>query len=182
VFPALPKISAEDPPAKIPCRRYPTIAKVLPALVRRTAQGVWYDTRDPSIAANDVFDEEDGLHSFYEVGSVEDLVAVGAYLSRGGEKPFKRATYFCILPNEVRDDFEVSAAPTDDSQCEPLNTLHRHVYVGAEQKESLFRIIQQGDHFNYRVDKTAMLAMSAALRNHNCRDYSPGPCALCSQS
>lgn len=181
MFPALTNTAAEAAPGEIPCHQYPAIAEFLPALVRRTAQGVWYDMRDTAIAASDVFDEADGVHSFFEVSSIDEFVAVGTYLSRGGDKPFKRATYFCVLPNEVRAGLEVAAVPTHDSRCAPLNALHRHVRIADDQRESLFRVIQEGKLFNYRVDKPAMLSMSAALRSCNCLDYTAGPCHTCAE-
>lgn len=181
VFPVLANVAAEEPPADIPCHHYSEIARLLPALVRRTAQNVWYDTRDPAIAAADVFDEEDGTYSVFEVHSVEDLMAVATYLSRGGDKPFRRAVYFCVFPGEARGEMGIVVFPTTDSRCKPLNALHRHATVGSDQRERLFRIIQESGDFNYRVDRKAMQAMRQALLEDACLDYSDGPCARCSR-
>jgi hypothetical protein len=182
MFPALPDLSPEKLPGDTPCWQYPAIAEHLPALVRRTAQNVWHDRRDPAIAAADVFCEEDGVHSFFEVRSMQELVAVGTYLSKRRAEPFKCAVYFCVLPRDLRGGYEIMEMAEDESRCPPLNALHRHVRVDSGNREQLFSAIQEARQFNYRVDRRAMLTMSALLRSHRCLDYTDGPCDLCTMA
>lgn len=167
-------------PADIPCRRYLDIAALLPVLVRRVPQDAWHKQPDLDLAANDVFSEEDGLHSFFEIASTADLATVGTFLSRGGDKPYRRAAYFCALPSHLVELFSliVEDAPTD-SACPPLNAMHRHVLVDPVKKASLFAEIQSANLFNFRVDKRTMHFVRDALSGHHCLDYSNGPCDLC---
>ena len=177
---APPLVPYEAPPADVVCRRYLEIAELTPVLVRKTAQDPWYKQPDLQLAAADVFSESDGVHSFFEISSVADLAAVGTFMSRGGDKPFKRAAYFCALPLRIIESFAlpVEHAATE-SACPPLNDMHRHVSLDPTKRLAVFVEIQNANLFNFRVDKRTMYAVRDVLQNRGCLDYSAGPCAVC---
>ncbi len=180
MFPALPEpLEIEALPEGVNSRTFTSIEPLLPALVRKSAQGDWNVSVDYDVAALQVFDELDGVHSFYFVSTLAALAAVAAFMTRNQTKP--RAAYFFVLPEELAAAYvlPVSAAGVVDSNCPPLQELHRHVLIGDDRKEPLFREIQNRQLFNYRVCKPTIDAMVRLLREQNCRDYESGQCASC---
>lgn len=177
---APPNVQYLAPPAGIHCRPYLDIAELMPVLVRKTAQDTWDEWRDIELAANDIFPDDDGVHSFFEIHSAVDLAAVGTFLSRGGDKPYKRAAYFCAMPRRIVESFAltVEQAPTESS-CPPLNAMHRHVFVDPAKRVDIFAEIQNANLFNFRVDKRTMHVVRATLFDRHCFDYSDGPCERC---
>lgn len=177
MFPALPDRVPEAIPADLNARPFADVERLLPALVRKSSQSAWSASSDLDIAAKEVFNENDGIHSFYLVESRAAFVAVATSLSRGGDKPFKRAAYLFVLPQDVVNahSLQVTEEPSE-SPCVQLNLLHRHVVVNEPQKQPVFEDIQRMGCFNFRVDRRSMLDLADQLRSRNCREYTSGPC------
>src|ERR1700691_3600062 len=170
MFPALPSAPKQGPPADGNAKIFDDIAHILPVLVRKSRQGDWSVATDLDVAALEVFDEADGIHSFYRVATTCSLVAVAAFMTRNQDK--FRAAYFFALPEDLVTEYalQVSAVPADGSSCPPLNAIHRHVEIEEKKKEALFREIQQRHVFNYRIDKESMVTMKRLLTQSKCRD------------
>jgi hypothetical protein len=153
------------------------LRQYLPALLRKSTMDAWSVENEAEIAAMNVFDEPDGIHSFFRVASVDELVAVAAYMTRSQEPP--RAAYFFALPEDMIAKYElpVDACPADDSRCPPIHALHRHVLIGEIQRVLMFDEIRGRGLFNYRVDRSARRTMIDLLHDRHCLDYSDGPCA-----
>jgi hypothetical protein len=181
MLPALPNPKPGDPPRDVVCRAYSSIQDVAPVLVRRTAQDIWYDTRDPAIAAEEAFEETDGIHSFYEIRSVSDLAAVGAFMSSQRDKPYRKAVYFCAVTGDLIERFNLRIEPAqaDGSRCPAMHAMHRHVTIEEGQRLRLFQQIQDAKLFNFRVDRSALTATHEALKAQQCLDHHGGACLHC---
>lgn len=69
MFPALAPYNLEPIPADLRACQCSEIENLLPVLVRRSSQSAWVVDRDFEIASREVFNESDGIHSFYEVSA-----------------------------------------------------------------------------------------------------------------
>jgi hypothetical protein len=179
MLPALPDtLNIEAPPANVNARLFTSIDELLPVLVRKSAQHAWNAYADFDAAALEVFNEADGIHSFYRIDSLAALVVVAVFMTRTQTK--RSAAYFFAIPEQLALQYAlaVTKEPVDNSDCPPLDDLHRHVQIDAENKERLFRDIQDRRSFNYRVDKPTMNIMARSLVEQGCRDHASGPC-LC---
>jgi hypothetical protein len=181
MLPALPDPAPDPLPRGIIARPYQAINELAPVLVRRTSQDIWYDDRDPEIAALDAFEESDGVHSFYQISSSSDLAAVGSFMSGQRDKPYRKAIYFCAVTGELVDDFgmRINPVPADRSLCPAMHAMHRHVTIDRTRRLELFQRIQASRLFNFRVDRGALVATHEALRARQCLDHHPGPCFHC---
>jgi hypothetical protein len=177
MFPALPDTRNVDTiPSNVDARAYTNLEALLPILVRKSTQDSWNARADFDIAALEVFDEIDGIHSFYHIPTLNALAAVAAFMTRHQSK--RRAAYFFALPDALilEHALGVSEALVDNSNCQPLHDLHRHVNISGDRKVLLFREIQEAQLYNFRIGKNAMNEMEVLLRARNCRDYSDGTC------
>jgi hypothetical protein len=177
MFPELPvPVDAVPIPRDVNGRPYTDLDRLMPILVRKSSQSSWSAVADHDVAAQEVFSEPDGIHSFFRVGTPNALAAVAAFMTKHQSK--RRVAYFFALPEQLVLDHElaVTFAPIEHSNCKPLSELHRHVEISEDRKERLFREIQEAQLFNYRVDRNAMSRMEDLLRTWNCLDYMVGPC------
>ena len=91
-------------PSNLPSDIYPNVQALIslipymPAMIRQSAQDSWHGNSDNQISSEDVFDEADGVHSFYHVNTIEDCVAVARFMSSKQSKPLKSTIYFFALP------------------------------------------------------------------------------------
>lgn len=144
--------------------------------MRKSTFDAWAPENEVPIAAQNVFEEQDGIHSFYRVGEADQLAAVAAFMTRAQDKP--RPAYFFALPDDIvlKYKLEVGSAMVDGSRCPPLHGLHFHVLIAADKKGPIYREIRERSLFNYRVGKAARSSMISKLQHWGCLDHSQGPC------
>jgi len=178
VLPALPENDVRRAvPGDVNAKSFLEIKDVVPILVRKSTQGIWSADDDLSVRARDIFNEEDGVHSFFHVTDASALASVAAFMTRLQSK--RGAAYFFALPEDlaVRHALTVSETPVEESKCGPLVNLHRHVDIDPSKREALFAAIRDRKLYNFRVDKTSIADMVRLLADQGCLDYCNGPCA-----
>lgn len=167
-FPALP--NNYTPPALAPGEafRQSFVESVdqFPSVFRKSIPTPWLEPIDIETAAGRVFNEEQPIHSFWRIKSIESLVAVASLLGYGGLKPWNGPVYLFALPDELIGEYglAVEDAP-GETRCQPLDELHVHVTIEREKTKSLFRAIQTRRCFNYCVDRHTMRQIGARFQD-----------------
>jgi len=163
-------------PDDIDGREFQRIAEITPVLVRKSSVNPWQGRNEVATRAQEVFDEADGVHSFYRIESANDLAAVAAFMTRNQKK--LRAAYFFALPSDLipQHVLRMEQQNADGSRCYQINRFHLNVAINVASREDLFQAILVRHLYNYRVDVPAILDMVNSLRNWKCLDHTDGPC------
>lgn len=177
MLPALPERQPAQLQPGVDARDFAELDPLLPALVRKSGTSSWFAPHsDGELAALDIFNEGDNIHSFYHVPDLSALVAVAASLSMGTAKPFTRPSYFFVLSAEIVDRFGLLVSILHEGSCKEIGTLHRHVRVLEGVRCAVFDDVKRLKHYNFRVDQASMRSMMELLKAQGCLDYTNGPC------
>ena len=177
MLPALPVLANRgDLPAGSDTKSFIQIGDIVPILVRKSISSVWIDIDDIAIRAAEVFDEADGIYSFFHVPSASSLASVASFMTRQQAK--RRPAHFFAIPDDLVGELELAVSETnvEESKCGPLSDMHRHVDIGPEKREALFAAIRERSLYNFRVDAGSIREMVQLLTDCGCLDYSQGPC------
>ena len=177
MLPALPELANRGGlPAGLNAKSFIQIGDIAPILVRKSTAAVWSDIDDVAIRAAEVFNEADGIYSFFHVASASNLASLASFMTRQQTK--RRPAHFFAIPADLLGELELDVSETivEESKCGPLGDMHRHVVIGSEKREALFGAIRERSLYNFRVDARSMKEMVGILTDRGCLDYSIGPC------
>lgn len=158
------------------------IAPLLPLIVRKTAHTDWAAKAraDVARAAAEILPDDGEPLSFFEIDTIDALIAVAAFMNSTGTKEKVRGTFFFALPSDLIEQLKLELQKTPAaSDCFDVRERHLDLKVSREQAVQIVQAVLDRNLYNYRVPAKQVVIAWDELTAKGCREYAGGPCSCC---